>query len=67
MRVLIIGINYRPELTGIGPYTADLAEHLASRGDRVTVITGLPHYPGWRIAPGTPRNLVAKRRWARSV
>ena len=21
MRVLIIGINYRPELTGIGPYT----------------------------------------------
>jgi glycosyltransferase involved in cell wall biosynthesis len=58
MRVLIIGINYRPELTGIGPYTADLAEHLASRGDRVTVITGLPHYPGWRIAPGTPRRLV---------
>jgi colanic acid biosynthesis glycosyl transferase WcaI len=58
MRVLIIGINYRPELTGIGPYTAGLAEHLASRGDRVTVITGLPHYPGWRIAPGTPRRLV---------
>jgi colanic acid biosynthesis glycosyl transferase WcaI len=58
MRVLIIGINYRPELTGTGPYTAGLAEHLASRGDRVTVITGLPHYPGWRIAPGTPRRLV---------
>ena len=57
MRVLIIGINYRPELTGIGPYTAGLAEHLASRGDDVTVITGLPHYPGWRIAAGTPRTI----------
>ena len=54
MRVLIVGINYSPELTGIGPYTAGLAEHLAARGDEVTVITGLPHYPDWRIAAGTP-------------
>jgi glycosyltransferase involved in cell wall biosynthesis len=58
MRVLIIGINYRPELTAIGPYTAGLAEYLASRGDRVTVVTGLPHYPEWRIMRGTPRALV---------
>ena len=58
LRVLIIGINYRPELTAVGPYTAGLAEHLAARGDRVTVITGLPHYPDWRIARGTPRTLV---------
>lgn len=57
MRILIVGINYRPELTGIGPYTAGLAEHLAARGDAVTVITGLPHYPGWRIPPGTPCTL----------
>jgi colanic acid biosynthesis glycosyl transferase WcaI len=62
MRVLIIGINYRPELTGIGPYTADLAEYLAGRGDDVTVIGGLPHYPTWHIAPGTPRRLVSEER-----
>jgi colanic acid biosynthesis glycosyl transferase WcaI len=42
MHVLIIGINYRPEPTGIGPYTAGLAEHLAARGEEVTVLTGLP-------------------------
>lgn len=58
MRVLIIGINYRPELTAVGPYTAGLAEHLASRGDRVTVVTGLPHYPDWRVTPGTRRALI---------
>lgn len=62
MRVLIIGINYRPEPTAIGPYTAGLAEHLAARGDNVTVITGLPHYPEWRIAPGTPRSLFQAER-----
>ena len=60
MRVLIAGINYRPELTGIGPYTTGLAEHLVRRGDQVTVVTGLPHYPGWCLAPGTGRGLWSK-------
>jgi glycosyltransferase involved in cell wall biosynthesis len=60
MRVLIVGINYRPELTGIGPYTTGLAEHLVGRDDDVTVITGLPHYPAWRIAAGTRRSLLAE-------
>src|SRR5207342_163632 len=51
-RLRIIGINYSPESTGIAPYTTGLAEHLASSGHEVTVVTGLPHYPAWRIAPG---------------
>ena len=50
-RILIVGINYRPETTGIAPYTADLAEHYAERGHDVTVITGFPHYPEWRVDP----------------
>jgi len=51
-RILITGINYAPEETGIGPYTTGLAEHLASQGYRVTTLTGLPHYPAWRVAEG---------------
>ncbi len=58
--MLIIGINYRPELTAVGPYTAGLAEQLAAQGDEVTVLTGLPHYPAWRIARGTPRALLRR-------
>lgn len=50
MRVTIIGINYAPEVTGIAPYTTGIAEGLAERGHDVTVITGLPHYPQWRVA-----------------
>ena len=57
--ILIIGINYRPETTGIAPYTGDMAEHLAASGHDVTVLTGFPHYPAWRIAPG-------ERRWRAS-
>ena len=52
-RLRIIGINYAPESTGIAPYTTGLAEHLAASGHEVTVVTGLPHYPAWRIAPAT--------------
>ena len=46
--ILLIGINYAPELTGIGPYTTGLAEHFAGQGHLVRVITGVPHYPEWR-------------------
>jgi glycosyltransferase involved in cell wall biosynthesis len=50
--VVIVGVNYCPEVTGIAPYTTALAEHLARRGGRVTVLTGMPHYPAWRVFPG---------------
>jgi glycosyltransferase involved in cell wall biosynthesis len=45
-------------VTGIGPYTAGLAEYLVTHGYEVTVITGLPHYPDWQIARGTRRALT---------
>lgn len=48
MRVLVIGINYAPEVTGIAPYTTGLSEHLAGRGHEVHVLTGFPHYPAWK-------------------
>jgi len=49
--ILVIGINYAPEPTGIAPYTTGMAEYLATRARSVEVITGLPHYPTWRVDP----------------
>jgi colanic acid biosynthesis glycosyl transferase WcaI len=49
MRILIQGINYAPELTGIGKYTGEMAERLAESGHEVTVITAPPYYPEWKI------------------
>ena len=42
-KVLVVGINYSPETTGIAPYTTGLAEHLAARGHRTTVLSGFAH------------------------
>jgi glycosyltransferase involved in cell wall biosynthesis len=47
--MLLVGINYWPEETGNAPYTTSLAEHIAATGCRVTVLTGMPYYPSWRI------------------
>jgi len=49
LRFLIFGINYYPELTGIGKYTAEMCEWLTSKGYEVSVITANPYYPEWKI------------------
>ncbi|TAE28705.1 MAG: colanic acid biosynthesis glycosyltransferase WcaI [Cytophagales bacterium] len=49
MRILIYGINYYPELTGIGKYTGDMGAWLAGEGHSVEVITALPYYPEWAV------------------
>ena len=55
VRVVILGINYAPEPTGIAPYTTGLALGLAKRGHEVSVLTGHPHYPYWKRDPGNSR------------
>jgi colanic acid biosynthesis glycosyl transferase WcaI len=56
-RVLIYGLDYWPDLTGIAPYTTAFAEHLAEQGDRVDVVTGMPYYPEWKVREGYARAL----------
>ena len=46
---MLHGINYSPELTGIGKYTGEMAEWLAERGHEVRVVTAPPYYPAWRV------------------
>ena len=48
-RVLLIAINYWPELVGIGKYTGEMGEWLAQQGFEVRVITAPPYYPAWRV------------------
>jgi colanic acid biosynthesis glycosyl transferase WcaI len=49
MRILIYGINYSPDLTGIGKYTGEMGSWLVSNGHSVDVITAMPYYPQWEI------------------
>ncbi len=52
MRILIHGINFSPELTGIGKYSGEMAEWLAAQGHEVRVVTAPPYYPQWKVAEG---------------
>jgi colanic acid biosynthesis glycosyl transferase WcaI len=49
MRVLVVGINYAPDLIGVAKYTTELCEGLAARGHDLRVITAPPYYPDWRV------------------
>jgi colanic acid biosynthesis glycosyl transferase WcaI len=51
MNILVMGINYAPEPTGVGPHTTALCEYLAKRGHSVTVVTGFPFAPHWARWP----------------
>jgi colanic acid biosynthesis glycosyl transferase WcaI len=57
MNVIVWGINYAPETTGIGPCTTALCRFLAERGHVVRVVTTFPYYPSWTKAA------EHRRRW----
>lgn len=48
-RILLIGGNFYPELTGIGKYNGEMIDWLAMHGNTCTVITTYPYYPEWKI------------------
>lgn len=50
--VLILGINFHPEPTGIGKYTGELGFYLSQNNFQVDVITGFPYYPHWKVFAG---------------
>lgn len=49
LSICIVGINYAPDSTGIAPYTTAMARAFIDAGAEVHVVTGLPHYPEWRL------------------
>ena len=52
MRILLVGINFYPDLTGVGKYSADMAAYLSGEGHRVHMVTAPPYYPYWQVQPG---------------
>ena len=61
MRITILHMRYRPDLTGTGPLVAELASDLASRGEEVTVITTFPHYGKRPASPEYGRGIFSRR------
>lgn len=51
MRILMLGLNFWPEPTGIGKYSGEMVNFLQKAGHQVTVITAPPYYPYWQVQP----------------
>lgn len=60
MKVLILSINYWPEVTGIGAFSTYRAEYLAAVGHDVEVCTTFPYYPEWKVPPEYAGKLAVK-------
>lgn len=52
MKLLLYGINYSPELTGIGKYSGEMGDWLGHQKAELRVITAPPYYPNWKVSPG---------------
>lgn len=46
---LVIGINFYPELTGIGKYTAEMVDWLIDNDFECSIVTSFPYYPYWKV------------------
>ena len=55
-RILLIGGNFSPELTGIGKYNGEMIECLAKNGFDCTVLTTFPYYPQWKVQEHYKKN-----------
>jgi colanic acid biosynthesis glycosyl transferase WcaI len=62
MRILIHGINFAPELTGIGKYTGEFCFYLASQGHDIRVVTSPPYYPYWRVLDNYDKRFYQKEK-----
>src|SRR6478752_7221572 len=49
MRILVVGINYAPDLIGVAKYNTELCEGLVSFGHEIRVVTAPPYYPAWDV------------------
>ncbi len=52
MKILILGLNFAPELIGVGKYSGELAAWLSQQGHDVRVVTAPPYYPAWKVGEG---------------
>jgi len=49
LKIVLISPNFYPEDTAIGLYNTELVDFLSKNGHQLSVVTGFPYYPQWKI------------------
>ena len=47
MKIILYGLNFKPEIVGVGKYSGELADYLNEKGHNLRVITTPKYYPEW--------------------
>jgi len=63
-RMLVYGLNFWPELTGVGKFTGEMCRWLSDRGHHIEVVTAPPYYPAWEVTPEYDAFRYAGQTWA---
>ncbi len=63
MKLLVVGINFTPEIISTAVYTAGLVAGMVDEGETVEVVTAQPYFPAWKVFPGHPAFWWSRRRY----
>lgn len=63
MKILIHSANFAPEPVGVGKYSGEMAEWLATQGHQVRVVAAPPYYPAWKLDPAYRWPLYRREQW----
>jgi colanic acid biosynthesis glycosyl transferase WcaI len=63
LKILLYAIDFAPELTSTGRYTAEMAAWLVAAGHHVRVVTAPPYYPEWRVWGGYHATRYSREVW----
>jgi colanic acid biosynthesis glycosyl transferase WcaI len=61
-KIVLYGMNFAPEIAGVGKYSGEIADYLTGQGAEVTVVTTPPHYPGWSVREGYTNSYSVERK-----
>ena len=46
-KIIIYGLNFKPEKVGVGKFNGELADYLHKKGHDLRIITAPKYYPEW--------------------
>ena len=66
-KILMLGVNFHPEIISTAVYSSGLAEYLADSGREVSVVTANPYYPEWKVHPGWQTWRYSNRKYLNTI
>jgi colanic acid biosynthesis glycosyl transferase WcaI len=62
MKLVVLSMNFAPELTGIGKYSGEMVDGLADQGHDIRVVCAPPYYPAWEVQDAYSSSRYSVRR-----